>query len=111
MSRYKLFTFDADGNPMGVYDATDVAVVQRMFFLDLINLVGDETPGFEDVMPHLAAVPNDMVRPVVAVTFAQLLTIITHTYDFIEANGIESKAEMRTRWTELIEGLGDGDDE
>lgn len=111
MSDKIYFVYDEDGNIAGVGDATDMAAVQRQFFLDMIDLIGDERPSFEDVQPHLMAMPNDMVRPVVAVTTAQLLTIIRQNYEFFEANGVDSKAAMRKRWRDLIEGLDGGDDD
>lgn len=107
MSDKIYFTYDEDGNIVGVGDATEMAAVQKQFILGMIDLIGDEPAQIEDIMPYLQGMPTDMIRPVVAVTVSQLIGIIRLYTDFTERNGIESKAAMRKRWHDAIEAGGD----
>lgn len=107
MSDKIYFTYDKDGNIVGIGDATEMAAVQKQFLLGMIDLVGDNAVRIEDIMPYLQGMPTDMIRPVVAVTVSQLLMMIRIYSDFTERNGIESKAAMRQRWHDAIERGGD----
>lgn len=109
MSDKIYFTYDEDGHIVGIGDATEMAEVQKQFFLGMIDLIGDDVAQIEDIMPYLQGMPADMIRPVVAVTVSQLLTIIRSYTDFVERNGIESKAAFRQRWHETISGMDEGD--
>lgn len=112
MSDKIYITYDENGIPIGVGDATETAEVQRRLFLDLLDLIGDESPEWSDIVPHLKAVPDSMMMPVLSVTIAQLLIMVSAPYDFLEKHGIDSREALRERWHKIIGDLdGGGDDE
>lgn len=104
MSDKTYIVFDENGIPVGVGDATEMAKVQRQFFLDVIDLIGDDAPDVEDVMPLLQKMPGGMIPAVTGTTISQLLSIISRCYDVFEKHGVADKAGMRARWHEVMGG-------